>query len=198
MFKANVRRILIRLTFGKIKFSKGGVDEMKNNGFLIKLLFVYIYRKLSMVVKANIFKLGLHCFAVLFMFSVILYACVFGKILKQENGDILWFRVILLSVFLCFLLVLTFHLLRMIFHFKAILILNNGVISDFTYLIKFPREIKVIDIKKINFYSGYRGIASYEFRTQNGKFYISALYFKKEILEEFKEKVLEEIDKYSR
>lgn len=151
-----------------------------------------------MVVKANIFKLGLHCFAGLFMFSVILYACVFGKILKHANGELLWFRVILLSVFLCFLLVLTIHLIRMIFHFKAILILNNGVISDFTYLIKFPREIKVIDIKKINFYSGYRGIASYEFRTQNGKFYISALYFKKEILEEFKERVLEEIDKYSK
>ncbi len=150
-----------------------------------------------MVVKANLFKLWLHCSAGLFMFSVILYACVFGKILKQENGDILWFRVILLSVFLCYLLVLTIHLLRMIIHFKAILILNNGVISDFTYLLKFPREIKVIDIKKINFYSGYRGIASYEFRTQNGKFYISALYFKKEILEEFKDRVLEEIDKYS-
>lgn len=30
MFKANVRRILIRLTFGKIKFSIGGVDDQAN------------------------------------------------------------------------------------------------------------------------------------------------------------------------
>jgi hypothetical protein len=147
-----------------------------------------------MKIEARFSKLLFHFLTILFMDVVVLVICFSDNILIDLKDQILWGRVVAVG-FLCVVFTaMTYHLFRMLFHREAILILENGVIIDYTYLFKFPRKIKVEEIRSINPYPAYRGIESYKLRLAKKDIYLTALYFKGKMLDQFIDKVKEEIE----